>query len=142
MRQVISIAVCLAFLLAGCGQSSPTAPDSFGAPSAVTSLALRQWGSSERACLTVEDHESTLLSGCWRGRFPTPTVSNGTFVVDGTFRFEAGPTPDTPAPPARFQGTVSGTTLSLTVQQLNSTQPPVTLSLEFHGEGSCVSMCV
>jgi hypothetical protein len=139
-----ALAASMALLLATCG-GSPTDPTH----NTVTTLggdtrtleAGRWSGNGNSACLSVEPAECQLLAGCWRGHFAKPTVqSNGTFSVDGTFRFEAGPTTDENPPAAHFTGSISGTTLTLTVQP--ATGAPLTYELTLVGSGSCPSLCV
>jgi hypothetical protein len=135
-----------ASLLAGCNNSSPTAPLLQATEPARGTLAMGRWSSEGSACMTVAQTESSLIAGCWRGRFPTPSLrTDGTFDVDGTFRFEAGPSQDTPGAPAHFSGRIDGTTLTLTVQQTTpSAAPatPVSFALTFNGDGACSPLCV
>ena len=139
-----ALAASMALLLATCG-GSPTDPThnpitTLGGDT--KTLETGRWsGPGNSACLSVEPAECQLLVGCWRGHFAKPTVqSNGTFSVDGTFRFEAGPTTDQTPPPAHFTGSISGTTLTLTVQP--ATGSPQTYDLTLVGSGSCPSLCV
>ena len=147
MRHAILFIVSIAAVLAtGCDHSSPTDPIQGQAPGQpAASLTMGRWSAEAEgtACLTVEQAQASLIAGCWRGRFARPSIgADGTFSAEGTFRFEAGPSTDTPAPAAQFTGAISGTTLTLTVQQKGSPNPPVTFSLTFSGEGTCSPLCV
>lgn len=141
MRHAVLFTVAIAALLGSCSGDTPTSPIT-AAPAQQVALAVGQWSSEESVCLTVTQQESSLFSGCGRGRFPTPAIrSDGTFDIDGTFRFEAGPTLDTPAAPAHFSGRINGTTLNLTVQQTGTSAPPESFALKFAGEGTCSPLC-
>jgi len=147
MRQGFLFTVAIAAsLLAGCNNSSPTEPLLQATEPATGTLALGRWSAEGSACLTVAQPEINLIAGCWRGRFPMPAVrADGTFDADGTFRFEAGPSQDTPGAPAHFSGRIDGTALTLTVQQTApSAAPatPVSFALTFAGEGTCSPLCV
>jgi hypothetical protein len=61
-------------------------------------------------------------SGCGSGTMPRPMVdSSGRFEVDGTYLVSVGPPPPpgSPAPAVHFSGTVSGDTLTVSVQFAN-----------------------
>lgn len=136
------LAATMALLLATCG-GSPTDPtrnpvNTLGGET--KTLETGKW-SGENVCLSVESAECQLLSGCWRGHFAKPTIqSNGTFSIDGTFRFEAGPTTNENPPAAHYTGSISGNTLTLTVQP--ATGAPLTYQVTLTGSGSCPSLCV
>jgi hypothetical protein len=143
MRHALLFTVAIATLL-GCSGGTPTSPIQAAQPAQVA-LAVGRWTSEGSACLSVASTESSLISGCWRGRFSTPVVrADGTFDVDGTFQFEAGPSRDTAGAPAHFSGTVNGTTLNLTVRQTaaSATATPVSFAFTFGGEGHCEPLCV
>ena len=143
MRKAFSyaLAASMALLLATCG-GSPTDPtpnpiNTLGGET--TTLAVGRW-SGENVCLSVEGADAQLISGCWRGHFGKPTVqSNGTFSIDGTYRFEAGPTTNESAN-AHYTGKIASTTLTLTVQPASGS--PVTYEVTLTGSGSCPSLCV
>jgi hypothetical protein len=128
----------LAVLLADCGSDAyPTTPTSS------KTLTVGRWAGQTGQCLSVAPAESDLIAGCSRGHFPTPALTaDGTFAVDGTIRFEGGPSSDRPPLPARFTGAVKGSVLTLTVQQTGSANDPAVLSLTFAGEGTCTPLCV
>jgi len=150
MRYAIFLTATIAVaLLAGCDHSNPTEPtqaQGVTEPRALMSLGRWSTESSNGACLTVEDTQVTLIAGCWRGRFSRPSIgADGTFSAEGTFRFEAGPSRDDPAPPAHFTGAISGTSLTLNIQrtgQSGSSDAPVSFALTFSGEGTCSPLCV
>ncbi|PYQ29054.1 MAG: hypothetical protein DMF56_12295 [Acidobacteria bacterium] len=136
-----ALATSMALLIATCG-GSPTDPTSnpintLGGD--IPTLAAGRW-SGENVCLSVEGADVQLQSGCWRGHFAKPTVqSNGTFSIDGTYRFEAGPTTNE-GPNAHYSGKIVGNALTLTVQPTGGS--PVTYDVTLAGSGSCPSLCV
>ena len=145
MRHVSLFLVASAAVLLSCSdRSSPTEPASLGqSGQQAVVLSLGRWSGEQAAsaCMTVAQAETSLIAGCWRGSFATPTLrSDGTFDAEGTFRFEAGPSNDTPAPAAHFSGALNGTTLTLTVRQATGQQ--TSYALTFAGEGACSALCV
>src|SRR5690349_21605256 len=84
-------------------------------PRETTMLSAGTWTGD--GCLSVATREDCqLIVGCGHGVFSQPVVrADGTFEVDGTYRVEAGPISNTPAPAAKFSGVVRGQTLTLTV---------------------------
>lgn len=149
MRHAILLTAAIAVvLLAGCDHSNPTEPvQAQGVTEPRALMSLGRWsGDGSGACLTVENAQANLIAGCWRGRFSRPSIgADGTFSAEGTFRFEAGPSRDDPAPPAHFTGSISGSSLTLTVQQTgqsSSNNAPVSFALTFSGEGTCSPLCL
>ena len=101
-----ALASALVFAALSCG-GSPAAPHA-------GPLADGNWSGSG-ACVTVAD-SCNMIAGCGHGVFPRPTIrDDGTFDVDGTYRIEVGPVSIDPPPPAHFSGSISGSTLTLTV---------------------------
>ena len=97
--------------------------------------------SGSGACLTVADSGCDFVAGCGHGQFPRPDVrGDGTFDVDGTFRIEVGPVNPNPPPPAHFSGTVSGSTVMLTVTPAG--QNPSSYSMTLGPPGKCGVPCV
>ena len=137
MRRRLLVAPLALLALVAC--SSPTAPAA-NAPVAPATLAQGRWGAGT-TCLNVTESLADLHAGCWHGQFATPRLTDGAFSVEGTFRFEAGPARDETGPPARFVGTVNGTTLTLRVERADPSVQPVTFILEL-GEGTCQQLCV
>jgi hypothetical protein len=96
----------LLFAIVACG-GAPIEPG-------VAALADGRWAGFG-ACLTVAQ-TCDFTIGCGHGQFPRPMLrADGSFDVDGTYRVEAGAISINPAPPAHFSGTVSGSTLTLTI---------------------------
>jgi hypothetical protein len=144
MRYASLLLVASAALLLSCSdRSSPTAPAPLSQSGQAVVLSLGRWSGEQAgsACMTVAQSETSVIAGCWRGSFATPSLrSDGTFDAEGTFRFEAGPSNDTPAPAAHFSGALNGTTLTLTVRQTTGQQ--TSFALTFAGEGTCSALCV
>jgi hypothetical protein len=94
--------------------------------------------------LSVTDQECDLVAGCGHGRFPPPAVqSDGTFVVDGTYRIEVGPVSIDPPPPATFSGVLDGDTLTLRVTPVAASPPPAAYVLRMtSGSGRCAVPCL
>ena len=119
---------------------SPTEPRA-------TAIADGRW-TGDGACLLVRNantypHTSTLSVGCGHGEFPTPDIrGDGTFDVDGTYRIEAGPVSIDPPPPAHFSGSLTNTTLTLTVTPSISTLKPATYRLQMNSGSSCSPPCL
>jgi hypothetical protein len=92
--------------------------------------------------LSVAGQLCNFTIGCGHGQFPLPTLrADGTFDVDGTYRIEAGPISIDPAPAAHFSGSLTGTTLTLTVLPTGgSALGPYTLRLA--GAGTCSVPCL
>jgi hypothetical protein len=131
-REIVAL-LALVLCVASCS-SSPTAPQS-------GPLAAGRWSSSVGQCLSVADQSCNFAAGCGHGVFPRPVVNaDGTFEVDGTYRIEAGPISIDPAPPAHFSGSVSGSTLMLTVRP--ATLPAASYSLSLSGTGTCSVPCL
>jgi len=132
-------AIALALSMVAC-HVSPTEPRP-------TALADGRW-SGDGACLLVRNanvypHTSTLTVGCGHGEFPTPDIrSDGTFDVDGTYRIEAGPVSIDPPPPAHFSGSLTNTTLTLTVRPSIATIAPATYKLQMNPGAQCSPPCV
>lgn len=138
---VLAIAAALPLATCGSGPTAPADPPIATLGSDNRTLEPGRWSGGGGTCLSVESAECQLFAGCWRGRFAKPTVNaDGTFSVDGTFRFEAGPEKDENPPPARFTGAISGSTLTLTVQPASG--QPVAYELTFAGSGSCPRLCL
>ena len=103
-RALLAAAICAAV---ACG-SPPTEPGA-------TALGDGRW-TGDGPCLSVAGQACNLTIGCGHGQFPRPSLrADGSFDIDGTYRIEAGPISIEPAPPARFSGALSGTTLTLTI---------------------------
>ena len=114
---------------------SPTGPNE--AP-----LAIGQW-TGGGSCLSVTETACDLVVGCGHGQFPRPTAgADGTFVINGTYRVEAGPISIEPAPPAQFSGSVRGSSLTLTVSPSAPSLPPASYSMTLNGTGRCVVPCL
>lgn len=100
------------------------------------------------ACLRVPSanqfpRTAMLIAGCWKGTFPTPDVrDDGTFEVEGTFRFEAGPVSNDPPPPAHYSGVLTNTTLTLTVTPTGPAAQRTTFRLHPDPNGSCGPACL
>jgi hypothetical protein len=136
-----ALAASMALLLATCGGSptDPTPNINTHGGGETASLAVGRW-SGENVCVSVEGADVYLISGCMRGHFAKPTVqSNGTFTIDGTYRFEGGPTTNETTN-AHFTGKIAGTTLTLTVQPAGGSS--VMYEVTLAGSGSCPSLCV
>jgi hypothetical protein len=117
----------------GCG-SSATAPSG--------PLANGRW-TGDGACLAVTDGGCNLAVGCGHGQFPKPVVrADGTFDVDGTYRIEAGPVSIEPAPPAHFSGSVTGSSVTLTVVPTAASLQRATYVLRPSPPGACPIPCV
>jgi hypothetical protein len=123
------------FLFAACN-NGPTEPRAMV-------IADGRW-TAGNACLMVRSsqnvspHISNLVVGCGHGVFPTPDIrSNGTFDIDGTYRIEAGPVSIDPAPPAHYSGTLTNTTLTLTVTPSVSSIPAATYEFHMDPGGTC-----
>lgn len=133
-----SIAVLL-FTLLGCN-GSPSEPRALG-------IAGGRW-SDGSACLNVAGENEfpkicRLTAGCGQGQFIKPDVrSDGTFDADGTYGIVAGPTRQDPLPPAHFKGSLTNTTLTLTVVPSSSSIPPATYTLHMAGGETCPNRCV
>lgn len=126
-------------LLTGC-HASPTEPRA-------RAVADGRW-TGDGACLLVPSanqspRTASLSAGCGRGEFPTPEIhSDGTFDVMGTYRIEAGPVRTDPPPPARFSGSLTNTTLTLTVTPSSTTMAPATFRLHQDPGASCPHPCL
>jgi len=97
--------------------------------------------SGDGACLTVAD-TCNLIAGCGHGVFPRPVVrDDGTFDGDGTYRIEIGPVSIDPPPPAHFSGSVSGSTLTLTVTPSGSL-PRTTYAMQSNAAATCGVRCL
>ncbi len=133
-----SIALLL-FSLLGCN-GSPTEPHALGITGGL-------WSDSS-ACLDVAAENQfpkicRLTVGCAQGQFITPDVrSDGTFDADGTYGIVAGPTRQDPLPPAHFTGSLTNTTLTITVVPSTSSTPPATYTLHMAGGATCPNRCV
>jgi len=133
-----ALPLLIACLLATCG--SPTDPVSVTTSGGATTLAAGRW-SGRTACLSVEGTEAHLIAGCLHGRFARPVLlPDGTFSVDGTWRFEAGPVTQDNPPPAHFTGSLTGTTLTLKVQPM--TGALLTFEVTLDGTDPCPTLCV
>lgn len=131
-------AIALYLSMLAC-HGSPTEPR-------VHAIADGRW-TGDGACLMVRSspnispYTSTLIAGCGHGEFPTPDIrSDGTFDIDGTFRIEAGPISIDPAPPAHYSGSLTNTTLTLTVVPSAGTSA----TYRFHTDpnGTCAPLCL
>ena len=121
--------------IAGCG-GGPTDPRGGLLPAG-------RW-TGDGACLSVAESECDLAVGCGHGRFPRPTLdSNGTFDVGGTYRIEIGPVSIDPAPPARFTGTLSNSSSTLTFRVVPAAPlPSASYVLHPAPAGGCPVPCV
>lgn len=134
MKRVLML---LAIILCSC-HGSPTEPR-------MLALTDGKW-SGDGACLVVLNanvypHTSTLTAGCGRGQFPTPDLrQDGTFDVDGTFGIQAGPTTTNPLPPAHYSGSLTSTTLTLTVKPQSGAT--MTYHLRIDPNANCNPPCV
>lgn len=129
MRRLL---VFIALFVISCG-GSPTEPRTLR-------IADGRW-TGDGACLTVRSGENNLVVGCGHGVFPAPEIRNdGTFDVDGTYRIEAGPISIDPPPPAHYSGSVTATTVTLTVRPASG--PAATYRLRMNANGQCGPACV
>jgi hypothetical protein len=127
------LAVLALWGLASC-HGGPTEPSE-------SMLADGRW-TGAGACLSVSGAVCDLAVGCGHGQFPKPAVRrDGTFDVEGTYRIEAGPVSQNPAPPAHFSGLVVGTTLTLKVVP-SDPLPPATYAMRPAAPGTCPVPCV
>src|SRR5262245_1269784 len=130
MRKALVFALLCAAL--SCG-GNPSAPQS-------GPLADGSW-SGTGACLNVAD-ACNMIVGCGHGVFPRPTIrDDGTFDVDGTYRIEVGPVSIDPPPPAHFNGSISGSTLTLTVTPSGSI-PKGSYQMQSNAAATCGIRCV
>ena len=131
MRKLLaSVLLCTAL---SCG-GNPSAPHQPGP------LADSKWSGSG-ACLTVAD-TCTMIAGCGHGVFPRPVIrDDGTFDVDGTYRIEVGPVSIDPPPPAHFSGSISGSTITLTVIPSGSISK-ATYTMQADAAATCGIRCV
>src|SRR5215831_15907454 len=130
MRKLLAFALIATAL--SCG-GSPAAPHA-------GPLGDSKW-SGGGACLTVAD-TCNMIAGCGHGVFPRPTIrDDGTFDVDGTYRVEVGPVSTDPPPPAHFSGSISGSTLTLTVTPSGSI-PGATYTMQADAAATCGIRCV
>lgn len=99
---VAVIAICLA----ACNASEPGDAE----------LALGTWGGNDAAAI-VTDTLTHVHIGCTYGDIPGRVAldNNGDFNLQGNYLLRAYPIAVGPTMPAEFRGTVSGTTLTLTV---------------------------
>ena len=138
MRHILLVALCVA-LLGGCN-GSPTAPAA-SAVHAETMLTAGRW-SSGPACLNVTESSCDLYAGCWHGQFSRPRMNaDGTFTIEGTYRYEAGPVTNETGQTARFSGSISGETLTLTVERTDQTVPRTSYAVVLGGSDTCVPLC-
>ncbi len=115
-------------------RSTPTGPGGASLPNG-------RWV-GEVGCLSVADTGCDFVAGCGHGRFPKPVIrADGSFDVDGTYRIEAGPVSIDPPPPAHFSGSITGSTLLLTVTP-TAPLPTASYSLRRTTAGTCVVPCV
>jgi len=131
----VAVIGCACLLAIGCAETPAQPRDT-------TMLAAGTWTGD--GCLSVSAREACeLLVGCGHGQFPQPAVrADGTFDIDGTYRVEAGPISNTPAPAAKFTGVVRGQTLTLTVTPSDGSRP-VSYTLQLtSASGRCVTACV
>lgn len=136
MRHILVVAL----FLAGC-HGGPTAPG-VSVHDETSPLQSGRW-SSGPACLTVTESAADLYSGCWHGHFARPRISSdGKFTVEGTYQFEAGPVTNETGYAARFVGSISGETLTLTVERTDKSIPAQSFSVTLSGEGNCPQLCV
>jgi hypothetical protein len=134
MARGILASWCAGLFLYACN-STPAAPGD--------ALPIGRW-SGDGACLSITDQGCDLVAGCGHGRFPRPAVrADGTFAVDGTYRIEAGPISINPAPPARFSGVVTGTTLTLTVSPSETSLGPASYTVRLTDSSArCTVPCL
>lgn len=133
-RQSLTSLVVLALCALFACHRSPTEPSE-------SMLADGRW-TGGNACLSVTGAGCDLVVGCGHGRFPKPAIrGDGTFDVEGTYRIEAGPVSQDPAPPAHFSGSVLGTGVTLKVVP-SDPLPPATYSMGPAAPGSCAVACV
>jgi hypothetical protein len=131
---LVILAASLASLLV-CACAGPTRPYEGALPAG-------RWSGSG-ACLSVGADVCDLVVGCGHGQFPVPILRGGTFVVDGTYRIEAGPVGGDPAPPATFSGVLNGDLLIIRVTPTAPSLVPASYVLEFtNGSGKCTVPCV
>lgn len=95
-------------------------------------------------CLSIADRMCDFVAGCGHGQFVAPALrGDGTFIVEGTYRIEAGPISIEPAPPATFSGVLSGGTLTLTVAPRGAVPPSATYVLRpADAPGRCSVPCL
>lgn len=112
MRTVGLVVVCA--LLAGCG-SDTTGP-----------LGFTVWGGIG-ASMSLTTSGATFEFDCAHGRLDRPLALLGSrFSEEGVYVREGGPVPEDPdvnAIPARYDGEIRGSTLSLTVVPSDSGEP-------------------
>ncbi len=123
----LSVAVVFVLLAhTSCARTTSTAPDS-------TVLAKGTWG-GENIALTVDDKEVHVEFDCAAGSFVQPRSldGGGRFQVDGVYAKErGGPIREGQGVSARYSGTLSGDTLTLTVTLLDANEDigPFTVTL-------------
>lgn len=140
MRHLLIVVPIVVLSLLSCGSPTAPSPTVQGAPVASALLAPGRW-STGSACMNVTESMADLHAGCWHGRFARPRLSGGSFTIEGTYRFEAGPEKDETGANARFIGSITGDTLTLRVERADPSSQPLTYVLEL-GEGSCQPLCV
>ena len=89
---------------------------------------LGEWG-GEGAAAAVAAELTTFEFDCAHGRVEGPLLldADGTFSVEGRYFREGGPVPlaGWPSIPARFDGTVTGDRMSLTIHLIGLAQEPI-----------------
>ena len=108
-----------------------------------TMVPTGRW-SGDGACLSVTDEGCDLVVGCGHGQFPRPAVHpDGTYAADGTYRIEAGPISINPAPPAKFSGVLTASTLTVSVVPSDTSLRPASYTLRLtNGSGRCAVPCL
>jgi hypothetical protein len=97
--------------------------------------------SGDGACLSVTDKACDLVVGCAHGQFSRPTVHrDGTFAADGTYRIEAGPISINPAPPAKFSGVLTASTLTVRVVPSDTSLRPASYTLRLTNDSARCSV--
>jgi hypothetical protein len=106
-------------------------------------LSTGPW-SGDNVCLSVAVDGCDLVVGCGHGQFPQPVVhADGTFVINGAYRIEAGPVSINPAPPATFSGVLAGQSLTLSVTPSDPSLRPASYVLQLtNASGKCAVPCV
>lgn len=135
LARVLS-AVIVLVLGAACGSASPAEP-------VARSLPVGVWGTA-RAVLTVEADAARLELDCAHGTLDGPIALDdmgrfdqaGLYVVERPGPIVVGQPPD--SHPARFAGTLRGTSLTLTVAPTDGSTGPGTFQLTRGDAGQLV----
>lgn len=111
MRRYLSHAILVGALLAAC--ADPVSPGPVRAGT---------WGGNNAGAI-VSDSGAHVHIGCTAGQAEQPLVadSSGHFTATGRFNITLHPIATGPDHPARFEGTIAGRTMTLTVTLTDTT---------------------